>query len=346
MKRLRICIFGAGAIGGYLASKLAKQTDVDLSIIARGEHLAAIRAHGLRVQGEEGESVVTPAAASDDASQIGPQDVVLVTVKSYAQSAAASAIAQLMGDTGYAVFVANGIPWWWNYGGAAQPDSTRPQPTKLDLLDPEGALWKHVGPERVLGCVAYSTNYVHTPGVVVHARNNHWIIGEPSNALSDRVLACAEVLRRVGVNAEASTNIRRAIWVKLLRNGALSSLAALTRCGIGTFGQSEEMLGIADDAIDEMVRIAATTGFDVREEAPRAKLVARDAANRVRTLSDDTVIASDRPSMLEDVLRGRPLETEAILGQPYRFALEAKLHCSRIATLLPLLRMLDAQASH
>jgi 2-dehydropantoate 2-reductase len=339
--RQKVCVFGAGAVGSYLAAQLSALPDIDLSIVARGTHLQAIRSDGLRIVAAEGTTRVRHVNATDRPAELDQQDIVFVTLKTYAQTAAAPAIAALMGEASVAVFVANGIPWWWNYGRA---DATSLGGVgTLPLLDPDETLWRLVRPERLLGCVVYSTNDVQSPGVVVHAGNNYWVLGEPSDGNSARLATCADLLRRAGLRAEISPKIRKTIWTKALRNGSLSPICAITRQSISKIGIARDIMTIVDEVVDELGQIALATGVSVDDEIALAKQVARRAVEKANTASS-VAIASDRPSMLHDVLRGRPLETEAILGQPYRFACEANVDCPRIATLLPLLRALSAPA--
>lgn len=333
--RQKVCVFGAGAVGGYLAAQLSVLPEIELSIVARGAHLEAIRRDGLRIVAAEGPTQVRQINATDAPAELDQQDIVFVALKSHAQAAAAPTIAALMGKASVAVFVANGIPWWWNFGRTDAPSLAGVG--TLPLLDPDEALWRWVRPERVLGCVVYSTNDVQSPGVVVHAGNNYWVLGEPGDVNSARLANCADLLQRAGLRAEISPKIRKAIWTKALRNGSLSPICAITRQSISTIGNAPHIMAIVDDVVDELAQIARATGISVDNETALAKQVARRAVEKANSASAGA-IASDRPSMLQDVLRGRSLEVEAILGQPYRFACEANVACPRIATLLPLLR--------
>src|SRR5258708_15356124 len=169
---MKVCVYGAGAIGGHVAVRLLSAHAADVSVIARGAQLEAIRAQGLSLR-RNGKSVTaTPAAATDDPATLPPQDLVIVTLKAYAVAAEAKRLARLVRPDAAVLFVLNGIPWWWNHGlkggGAA-----------LALLDPGGALWSGLGPQRALGCVAYSSNTVTAPGVVAHDGGNQWLVGQP-----------------------------------------------------------------------------------------------------------------------------------------------------------------------
>ena len=162
---MKLCVFGAGAVGSYLAARLLRSGRHEVAVIARNEQLRAIATHGLILLSGQDEYVVRPHALTDRPGELPKQDVVFVTLKAHTQPAAARDIASLLGPDACAVFASNGIPWWWPY----RDSSVAAQP--LPLLDPEGALWRHVRPERAVGCVVYSANEVIRPGVVRHSGN-------------------------------------------------------------------------------------------------------------------------------------------------------------------------------
>lgn len=328
---MKMCVFGAGAVGGYLAARLLRAGSCQLSVVARGEQLRTIARDGLRLITAQEDFVVRPAAVTDRPHDLPPQDVVLVTLKAHAQPAAAPGIAALLGRSGTAVFVNNGIPWWWTYRGDA------PAAGPLPLLDPEGALWTQVRPERVIGCVVYSANEVVRPGVVRHAANNRWLLGEPDGSRSERMRSIAQCLRNAGLGVEEVSDIRSQVWAKLLRNASLNPLAALTRLTVERIGQVPGLAELCAAVVDEIVAVAAADGTDLAGEAQAA----RAAPQRSGALEGPSA-GSIRPSMLQDVLAGRALETEAILGQVQVFARASGTPTPRIDVLLPLLRGLGA----
>ncbi|QJW85720.1 2-dehydropantoate 2-reductase [Ramlibacter terrae] len=294
-----------------------------------------MQSSGLSLLSAEGEFVVRPAHATDDPGTLPPQDTVFVTLKARAQPAAARAIASLLAPGGVAVFANNGIPWWWNHRG----DGDAAPVGKLPLLDPEGALWSHVGPRRAIGCVVYSANEVVRPGVVRHAANNQWLLGEPDGRLSPRLQEIVAVLRAAQVRAEAVTDLRARIWAKLLRNAPLNSLCALTRLPVDQLALEPGLQGLLEQVIDEIAAIAAADGVDLSDRATAAK-----AAPRLGAAVDGSAAPSIRPSMLQDALQGRAMEVEAILGQVQQFARERGVATPVLDLLVPLVRGLDRAA--
>lgn len=324
----RVCVFGAGAVGSLMASHLMRAGDAEVSLVARGEHLRAIQAHGLKRVSAEGEFVDRPVAATDQPGTLPPQDIVFVTLKAMAQSPCAADIANLLAPGGHAVFANNGIPWWWKHGLAdAGP---------LPLLDPGGALWHRLGPQRSVGCVVQSANEITSPGVVLHRGNNGWLLSEPAGGASARVDATVDLMRRAGLNAEASKDIRRDVWAKLLRNVTSNPLCALTRLSIDRIADDPGLMDVASRAIDELVQIAKAHGSDIADHAQPTRESLRNGGGRA-----GTQVKGMKPSMLQDVLAGRPMEVEAILGQVQLLARETGTPSPVIDALLPLLRGLD-----
>ena len=219
------------------------------------------------------------------------------------------------------MFLLNGIPWWWKYGLPGAPATLR-------LLDPEDALWTQVRPERTLGCVVYSSNETIAPGVIEHTGRNHLILGEPDGTSSTRLIDVVELFRRVGFEASVSDDLRREIWRKLLRNSFGNTLTALTRTDLGGVCADTELRKLSIAFIREVLACAAATGWDLRKETDVEALARHGKPEQ-------------RPSMLQDVLRGRPIEVEAQLGQIQAFAREMAVAVPTIDVLLPLLRGLD-----
>jgi len=329
---LKVCIFGAGAIGGYLAAHLISSEVADVSIVARGGHLRAIQLHGLRVRVPGSELVTHPAVATDRPSDLPPQDIVFVALKSVSYPEAADPIASIIAPGGHVVCVSNGIQWWWNYGAG----QLKPAPTTA--LDPGARIWNGITPQRVLGCVPYSINEVVQAGIVQHGGNNRWIVGEPTNAHSERLEATIRLMRAAGINAEPSHDIRREIWIKLLRNVPLNSLCALTRVPIDGLASDLALMALLSQVIDEVVAIARAQGFDLPDDDVRA---AREAPIKGGGLDGHGQRRGIKPSMLQDVLAGRAMEVESIVGMPQRFAREAGVKTPALDAIVPLLRGLQ-----
>ena len=316
---MRICIFGAGAVGGHLAVRFIESGSGLISVIARGAQLDAIKANGVTLLANGQRIWGQPIAATHDPAQLPPQDIIFVTLKAHSAPLAAKSIARLLAPRGVAVFLLNGIPWWWNYG--------LPRNAALPLLDPDGALWNHLGPQRALGVVVYCPNQIEQPGVIRHNGHNRFIIGEPDNRPSERARLVVDLLTLSGLNAELSSDIRRDIWQKLCTNVSNNPLAALTRlASLSTPGLND--LGFA--LIEEVMKVAASTGYDLNGLVD---------PQRARMRSGPV---TGKPSMLQDVEAHRPMEVEAIMGQVQSFARENHVATPVLDIVLPLLRGLDA----
>lgn len=323
---MKICIYGAGAIGGHIAARLLRADLAQVSLVARGAHLAAIQSRGLTLQEpDHAFTVAVPAGqATDDSRTLPPQDLVIVTLKAGAQAVAARAIDGLLAPQGAALFLCNGIPWWWRHGlPSARAGS-------LPLLDPQGDLWREVRPERVLGGVVYSPNEVIAPGVIAHGSTlNRYLLGEPDGSGSARLREAAELFIASGLPAELPPDLRRAVWRKLLLNASGNPLAALTQLTNGLRVADPDLRVIASGIANEVLDVAARAGWDLRNEIDVAELVSFVGKPEARL------------SMLQDVLLRRPLEVEALLGQPQAFARATGVATPYIDVVLPLLRGLN-----
>lgn len=297
---MKICVFGAGAIGGHLAARLARG-GAEVSVVARGAHLAAIQAGGLRIEAPD-ETFTQRMTATSDASSLGPQDAVLVTVKAPALGSVAAAIAPLLKPDTPVVFVINGIPWWYfdKHGGAL--DGTR-----LEALDPGGAVRAAIGPERAIGGVVYSACTVVAPGVVQveHARNR-LILGELDGTVSSRAEAIAAPLMAGGFTMEVTPDIRSAVWSKLMLNMAGGPVAVLTT-------QSGKM-NLLEPAVEKAVR-----EIYAEAEAIARALGCSPVFNVEQSLAGSRK-TSHKPSILQDLELGRPMEVATIFDAPLKLA--------------------------
>ena len=208
---MKIAVFGAGAIGGYLAARL-HDAGTDVSVIARGPHLAAIRANGLTLE-TNGQKKIARLPASDRAEEIGPQDYVIVTLKANALPAAAPEIAKLMGPQTTLVTCANGIPYWYFYG---MDGPWRDQ--VVESVDPGGRLWQLLPPCQTIGCVVFQAAEVIAPGIIRHTYSNRFSLGEPDGSKSARVEDLAQILSKAGLKAPVLTGVRDELWLKLWGN--------------------------------------------------------------------------------------------------------------------------------
>lgn len=324
---MRICIYGAGAIGGHVAARLAAAGMHEVSVVARGPALRAIREGGLTLHTGGQEIRARPHVVTDDPSSLSPQDLVVVALKAPGLAAIAATLSRLLAPGGRALFVTNGVPWWWHYGIA-------PEPHHLPLVDPGAALWSAVRPQRALACIVYSANALASPGVVHHSGNDRWLIGAPdaSDASGrESVNQAVTALRGAGLTSEATPNLRREVWRKLVTYSAGNSVSALTRLNFHALGAAPETRAVVAALMRETLAVGAALGHDLRAEIDVEK-----ASRRANTKPDQ------RPhSMLWDVLTHRPLEVEAGLGQIQAFARDAGVDVPTIDVVVTLLRGLD-----
>lgn len=289
---MRICVFGAGAIGGHVAARLA-QAGAEVSAIARGLHLEAMRSDGLIVQAPDGE-IRAAIHATDDPKSLGPQDAVLVCVKAPALPSVAASIVPLLGPDTPVVFVINGIPWWYfhQHGGAL--DGLR-----LPLLDPGDAMRSAVGMQRVAGGVVYSACTVAAPGIieVENARSN-LILGEPDGRVTEHLGAIRDLLVAGGMSSEVTPDIRTAIWAKLLMNLSSGPFAVLTQAAPFQMAAEPVIVEGMRTIVEEGMRVAKALGVE-----PRI-----DTEGRI----ERSLVSKHKSSILQDLELGRPMEIDGI----------------------------------
>ena len=302
---MRICVFGAGAIGGNFAARLADAGN-EVSVVARGAHLEAIKARGLTLLAGD-QKIVARVKASDKPADLGPQDAVLVTMKASSQHQLAQSIGPLLGADTPVVFAQNGIPWWYGHGLA----KSRPPAPDLSMLDPGGALAKAVGLHRTLGGTISSPNHVVEPGVVVNEipDRNVLCVGEIDDRPSQRVGMLRAALKGAGISSPDTTDIRYDIWHKLMANLTGSTVALI-------LGQPSSVQ--KTPLVNRMCRRAHAEALAVAE----AHGVKLDDHPDMR-YGPKRVYFDHRPSILQDYDLGRPMEIESIVRAPLAFARSA-----------------------
>jgi 2-dehydropantoate 2-reductase len=316
---MKICIYGAGAIGGHLAARLHK-AGAEISVIARGAHLAAIRANGLTVHAIDG-THHAQVKASDNPADLGKQDAVFVTVKAPALPAVAAAIAPLLGDRTPVAFVMNGIPWWY-FDHLKGPHEGTPLPR----IDPDNALRRALGPGRTIGGVVYSASAVTEPGVIhVEQPKSRFILGEPDGSLSDRVQTLAGLITKGGVSGEATPAIRTEIWNKLISNLAGGTLAVLTCTAPKNVYVEPAVADAALRLMQEATAIAQALGADPTTD--HAKRIGNQ-----RTMDH-------KPSILQDLERGRPMEIDGMFDAPLALAHRAGVQVPTLELLVALCKL-------
>ena len=290
---MKICIFGAGAIGGYMGVKLA-QVGTDVSLVARGPHLEAMKKNGLKLI--EGESEVTvPVAASENPEDLGFQDYLIITLKAHSVPSIIEEVRPLVNEKTTIVSGVNGIPWWYFYKIGGEFEGT-----KLASVDPGNVQWESFGPSKVLGCVVYPAAEVLEPGVIKHIEGNRFSLGEPDGSKSDRALKLSKVLTEAGLKAPVRPKLRDEIWVKLWGNLSFNPISALTHATLDVL----------------------CTDIGTREVARKMMLEAQEIAEKLgvkfpidveRRIDGGAAVGAHRTSMLQDLDQGRPMEVDALV---------------------------------
>ena len=291
---MRVCVYGAGAIGGYLAVLLS-HAGADVCVVARGPQLAAIQAKGLTLLAGQ-ETLQADVAATDAPAELGRQDIVIVTLKAHSLPAAVDGIRTLLHRDTAVVSAVNGVPWWY-FHGLDSPFGER----HVESVDPGGTVWRGVGPERAIGCVVYPSAEVVEPGVVRHLSDNRLILGEPHGDRSERVVTLAALFLAAGLKAPVRAQLRNDIWMKLWGNLAFNPLSALTHATLDVLATTPGTRAIAKTMMKEGQAVGEALG-------------ARFAVDVEKRIDGAAAVGAHRTSMLQDLVRGRPLETDALVG--------------------------------
>lgn len=291
---MKFAVVGAGAIGAFVGAMLARAGE-DVTLIARGAHMRAMREKGVRVRGAIGEFEVHP-PVTDDAAAVGPVDVVLLTLKAHSLTETAPRLAPLLRPDTAIVGAQNGIPWWYFYRHSGEWEGLR-----LDAVDPGGVIARHLDPARAIGCVLYCSTIIQEPGVIEHIDGTRLSIGEPDGAKSERCQLISKAFIRAGLKCPIRSNIRHDIWVKLMGNVAFNPISALARATLLEIVQCRETRRLASEIMREAEAVAKRLGVDVGITVEQ-RLAGAEKAGHHKT------------SMLQDVEAGRPLELEPIVG--------------------------------
>jgi 2-dehydropantoate 2-reductase len=289
---MKVCVVGAGAIGGWIAARLALAENA-VSIVARGDTLRAIETEGLRIA-DGGETHCVAAAASADPADLGVQDLVVVAVKAPALPEIADSLRPLIEGGTMVLPVLNGVPWWF---------TDRP----LRSVDPDGRIAEALPIEQVIGCVVHASCFRTAPNQVIVKHAEKLIIGEPGGEPTDRIGALRMLFENSGIGCEASDDVRRAIWYKLWGNATINPLSALTRSTADKLLDDKELRRFMAEAMDELAAVGAAIDCPISETAEdRMAVTAR--------------LGAFKSSMLQDVEAGRPIELDALLGAPREIA--------------------------
>ncbi|NLR95843.1 2-dehydropantoate 2-reductase [Rhizobium sp. P38BS-XIX] len=322
-----ICVYGAGALGGAIAAKLAKAegTQTQISVVARGAHLEAIRAGGISLwEADADRPIIASMAATADAGELPPQDLVVTGLKGHQLAAAVPGIAKLLHSGTRVVMILNGVPWWYFHRDRQSGHAEH----QMKELDPNGDLWRLIGPERIIGCVAYQGAEVIAPGEVKLSNNGHFILGEPSGETTADIEAIAALLQQAGVNISISSRIRDDIWSKLMGNAAFNPISALT-------------LGLMSDIMDDPA-LAAMVGQVMSEVKAVAEALGSQIAMSIEErLERSRQIGPVRTSMLQDLLAGKALEITPLVGVLVALGRLTNVPTPVSATILALVTQLD-----
>jgi 2-dehydropantoate 2-reductase len=291
---VKIAIFGAGAIGGFLGVKLV-QAGADVTFIARGPHLEAMREHGVTVISGS-ERITVKARCTSVPEEAGAQDYVVVTLKAHSLSSAAAGIAKLLRPDTTLVMGVNGMPYWYFYG----LDSPHRDRT-LESVDPGGILWETLPPSHVIGCVVYPAAEVVEPGVIEHTYGDRFSLGEPDGSKSPRIQALSKQLIAAGLKAPIRAQLRDELWVKLWGNLCLNPLSALTTSTLDRLAGEPDLRDVSRTMMREAQVVAESLGV-------------KFGVDLERRIDGAMEVGAHKTSMLQDLERGRPMEIDALLG--------------------------------
>jgi 2-dehydropantoate 2-reductase len=316
---MKVCIIGAGAIGGFIGTRLAAAKACNLSAYARGATLDALLTHGWRLE-QSGEMVTAPARASDNAAELGLQDVVIIAVKGQALATVAQQIAPLIGPDTIILPAMNGVPWWFGRGVPAIGDEP------LDSVDPGGVIAAALPYRQVLGCVVHASTSTPEPGLVVHKMGNGLIIGEPAGGDSARSQALGSLLRAGGFDVTVSASVRYDIWYKLWGNMTLNPVSAITGATADRILDDQLVAEFCRAAMREAAIIGERIGCHIAETPEQRHLVTRK-------------LGAFKSSMLQDAEAGRMLELDALVAAVREIGQRLQVATPNIDALLGLTRL-------
>jgi 2-dehydropantoate 2-reductase len=290
---MRVAVVGAGAIGAYVGASLARGGG-DVHLVARGEHLEAMRRNGVQVLSRRGDFTAHP-PATDDPSEIGPVDLVFLGLKAHSYATAAPLLEPLMHEETAVVAAQNGIPWWY-FHGLEGPYAGR----RIESVDPGGAVSEIIPPERAIGCVVYPGTELTGPGIVKHIEGTRFSIGEPNGSISERCERFSEAMVAGGLKCPVEENIRDEIWVKLMGNAVFNPLSVLTGATLAAMCRHPQTRELVAKMMGEALDIAHAVG-------------ARPSVSIERRLAGAERVGEHKTSTLQDFEAGKPLELAAII---------------------------------
>ena len=291
---MKVCIYGAGAIGGYVGAQLAI-AGADVSLVARGPHLKAMRENGLKLR-IGGEERVAKVKCTDDPAELGPQDFVFVSLKAHSIPGVVDAMQPLLNDRTSIVTAVNGIPYWYFYRNGNEFEGTT-----LQTIDPGARQWTALGPERAIGCIVYPATEVVEPGVIQHVYGDKFPLGEPSGEQTERVQQLSRMMESAGLRAPVMDNIRDEMWLKLWGNLSFNPISALTHATLDVITTTPGTRAVAKAMMLEGQAIAERLGVKFRVDVERR-------------INGAGAVGAHKTSMLQDLERGRAMEIDPLVA--------------------------------
>jgi 2-dehydropantoate 2-reductase len=316
---MRICIVGAGAIGGFIGTRLARVGAHQVGALARGATLAALRQHGWRLR-QGGDLLTGAAQASDRAAELGVQDLVVIAVKGPALTEVSRGIAPLLAAHTLVVPAMNGVPWWFGRGVPSLEGAP------LESVDPGGEIARAIPFAQVIGCVVHASTWTSEPGLVEHKMGQGLIVGEPGGGESARVRELGALLQRAGFDVTMSVDVRKDIWYKLWGNMTINPVSAITGATVDRVMSDPLVLAFVSAAMREAAAVGAQIGCAIEQTPEDRHVVTRK-------------LGSFKPSMLQDVEAGRALELDAIVAVVREIAQRVGVATPNIDALLGLARL-------
>ncbi len=317
---MKVAVVGAGAIGAYVGAALHRG-GADVHLLARGEHLAAMRRGGVTVLSPRGDFRAHPHATADPA-EIGPVDVVFLGLKAYSYASAGDLLKPLLGPGTGVVAAQNGIPWWYFHGLAGPHEGRR-----VEAVDPGGAVSAVIPPRQAIGCVVYCSTEIESPGVIRHVEGTRFSIGEPDGSISPRCTAFSQAMAAGGLKCPVETDLRSDIWLKLMGNVAFNPISVLTGATMGQIAAHPGTRQLALRMMHETAEIAASLG-----SPPKISVE--------RRFEGAAKVGDHKTSMLIDFEAGKPLESDALLKAPVELARLAGVPAAAIELVAALIDLL------
>lgn len=322
---MKFLIAGAGAIGAYIGARMAR-AGYNVTLFARGPHLAAMKAHGVRVQSADGDFDARPKVVGS-LEEAGPSDVVFLGVKAHSLPQLAPELRHVTGPDTVFVGTQNGIPWWYfqGIGGVAEG-------VHLERIDPDGVISAAIASRRVIGSIVYFSTEIVSPGVIQHTEGNRISIGEPDGARSERCRKIAEALVASGLRCPITTHIRQEIWVKLLGNASFNPVSALTRATLAQMVRDPHVCGLIRNIMGEVEAVSRKLGMEL-------------PVSIEQRIAGAEKVGEHKTSMLQDLEAGRPMELEALVGSVVELAGRLDVATPHLRTVYACAKLLAQQSA-